>query len=236
MYVRLCSGLLVIFLTTALAISAEAAPTFATTVSRAIATGANADRCDYSDYGYSCLVVSAYESYDIQGNYENTWSSTLEDSFEYDPDTGGYMYGFRVLECSLPLGAISASQNRVTVEALLDPNSPNCFSFGEMYIFDPSTGEQWIPYAFDTTIELNGVWEDPLQSAAGPVNRRMQTYDYATGSVVRWNYQCHESFGDLMQKGGFSVNDVFVPFQGIGGSGWSSFYISKCNNKNNPYF
>lgn len=236
MNVKLICGLLIICLTTLVALTAEAAPPFAKSTNRSIASGANADRCDYSDFGSSCVALYASEYYDIKGNYEDTWVGVFEDSNEYDPDTGVFTYSFRELGCSLPLGAISAGSNRVAVEASLDPSSPNCFTYGEIYIYDPSTPEpQWFPYAFDEVVDVHGVWEDPLESSTGPISRRMQTYDYWTETVIKWNYQCKESYGDLMRKGGFSVNGAFVPFEGLGSPGWSSFYITKCNDQNNPY-
>ena len=225
------SGCLTLFI----AMTTQAGPPFASDANRWYVTLANAESCENLPFGFSCIGIDGSENYDIKGNYEYSWVSIRECGNEFDIDTGIFTDRYRELGCIVPLGAISGSNNRVIVAASLDPEASNCFSNGYMYIFDPATGEQWSPYAFESIKNVSGQWEDPLESGSGPINRRMQTYDYVSETVVKWSFHCLESFGDRMRKGGFSIDDVFFPFAGINDPGWSSFFISKCNERNNPF-
>ena len=221
------------FIAAFLAISATAGPPVFSDHNRTYGNSVGAGKCDPLPNGHRCRDLHAWENYDVKGEYQYT-EVAIGFNFHRDFSDGSWVDGYRYLVCPVDQKAISVLPNRVSLEATLDPAAPGCYSDGQRVTWDPDPliGYQFFPYGYSEPREVVGEWLDPMSYSKSISNRRDRFHDGwsdTTSTVVR---NCKESFGDLMQDGGFSLGPQFHPFEGSEGPAWSFFQIMTCNENN----
>jgi hypothetical protein len=220
------------FIAAFLAMSATAGPPVFSDHNRIYGNSVGAGKCDPLPNGYRCRHLHAWENYDVKGEYQYT-EVVISFDFRRDFSDGSWVAGNRHLVCPVDQEAISVLPNHVSLAVTLDPAAPGCYSGGERTTFDPIIGiPQTTPWGYSDPREVVGEWLDPMNYSNSISNRRERFHDGwsdTSGTAVR---NCKESFGDLMQDGGFSTGPQFHPFEGSEGPAWSFFQTMTCNENN----
>lgn len=191
---------------------------------------AGAFSCNNFDFGYQCRSIDAWEVRDVKGKYWYTTASLYENSFQFDPNDGSYMFSWRVLQCAVDRQALRTSLRNAALDASLDSASPACYTDGWRESWDPINGYQSQPYPFDGVYALSGNWADPINSDKGNSQRQNRYSDPWSGTTTKIVYSCHDSYANTMADGGFSINGDFMPFRGFDDPDtWSWFSSLACH-------
>jgi hypothetical protein len=215
-----------------LATSAMAAPPIFSNHSRAYGNDVGANICVDFPWGQRCADLYAWENYDVKGTYQYTGISIWYSYHRPFPE-GGWRQGSRWMSCQVGLETITAQPNHVTLEATLHPNGPECESDGFIEECDAFGFCDTTPWGFNDPTEVTGEWIDPMNTSKAVVNRTDKYYDPWSETSHRTVSHCNESNGDLMTRGGFSI-DVgrairHFPFEGVDTQGWNHYWLRSCN-------
>ena len=212
-------------------ISATAAPPIFNNHNRSYGNWVDGGSCTDIPNGYRCRSIQVWENYDVKGTFQYTEASFSAWRYEYDPSDGSWEEAWRTLNCPVDQKAISAHPSRVTFEATLDPDQLGCYQWGERHTWDPVNGDQWFPFAFDPGPRaIAGEWIDPFSFGTSMWNQKDSYHDGWSGATSTAIYQCQGKWGDMMTRGGFSINNRFYAFEGPDGPTWSSYNVSSCND------
>ena len=215
-----------------MAFAASAEPPMMKFGNRSYGNWVEGGSCTYLENGYRCRAIQARENYDVKGTFEFTEASFNTWSYIYDPGDGSYEESWRVLTCPVDPKAISAHPNRVTVEVALNPEWPGCYQWGERHTWDPINDHQWFPNPWTPgTREIEGEWMGAFNFGSSISNQKDSFYDGGSGTTSRRNYNCKWNWGDMMTRGGFSINTRFYAFEGPDAPTWSFYQVSSCNEK-----
>ena len=221
-------GLFATFLIT----TASAAPPAFKEQNRIYGNSVGAGSCNEIENGNICRDVSAWENYDVKGMYDSTEASISSNRNQYNPEDGSYSYGYRYLSCPITRNAIVANPNGATLEAVLDPSAPECFSYGYMESWDPINGYQSGPWLYGVPMVISGQWLDPFNYGESMSNQRNSYFDGWSGVITNTVEHCKNSWADAMRAGGFSINARSWAFDGPDGPAWGNFSLSSCNLNN----
>ena len=221
-------GVIAAFLATA----ATAAPPVFKEQNRTYGNSVNASSCNDIENGNICRNVWASENYDVKGMYEYTEASIDSSRYQYNPDDGSYSYGYRHLSCPISQKAISATQKGATLEVVLDPSAPECYSYGYMESCDPVNGCQYDSWLYSVPMAISGEWFDPFNYGESISNQKNSNFDGWSEVTTNTNEHCKYSWGDAMRAGGFSINARSWAFEGPYGPAWGGFNLSSCNSNN----
>lgn len=213
-----------------LATSAMAAPPAFKEQSRIYGNWVTGSSCNQIENGTFCRDVSAWENYDVKGAFEYTEASINTYRYQYDPNDGSYTFGYRFLSCPVDRKAISANSNRVTLEAVLDPNSPGCYAYGYIESWDPINDYRFEPWSYPGLMNIAGEWLDPFNYGESISNQKNSYHDGWSGTITNTVGQCKYKWGEFMRAGGFSINQRSFAFEGPGGPAWSYYSLSSCNS------
>ncbi len=164
-----------------------------------------------------CASFSASSGYDrLTGTVSNTYFDLNET--RYLSDGGSTL---RYISCSVQLTTLRVDRNGATLaETLLDPASPDCYTFGYSLIndvYDPSFG------GFQSALHVSGAFSSPQFVNSG--NQVSTRVDKSTGS--RFSSSCTTGSGENMLQGGFVINgDFYATDGGLNSQGVASY--SKC--------
>ena len=132
--------------------------------------------------------------------------------------------------CQAEPGSIKAHTNDVMLGAILDPNSPECDTFGERVDCDAFGNCDYAQRGFEDPLEVAGEWIQPINTAKRVVNETNTFYDPWSETMQKSMVHCNENGGDMMQHGGFFLGPRDFPFDGYATQGWSNFWLRSCNN------
>ncbi len=216
-----------------MATSATAGPPTIHDNNRTYGNSMGGDRCDTFDNLYRCVNVYASQNYDVKGTFQYTEvaiSLYTHRSF----DDGSWTERWRQLNCVVDESAITARPDAVTLEVVLDPNAPGCYSDGQMVTWDPVNGYTFEPAAWTDPRPVRGEWLDPMSYSKSVSTRRDSYYDGWSDTESSAVNHCNEFHGDLMKAGGFSLGiaDRWYAFEGVDTPGWSFFQTMNCNANN----
>lgn len=231
MTIRLRDVLIGMVIAVFFAYSATAAPPLSKNQNRAYGNSAGAAHCEYSENGYRCMNVYAFEEYDVKGAYEFTRASTGSDFFQYDPVNGSSSFGWRYLSCPVDKQVLSAQGVQVVVETTLDPDATGCESWGQIQTCDAYYVCQYSEWRYEDPVYVAGWWVDPADHSTATVNMRGSYYDPWSETSTDFSRHCRQTYGYAMRDGAFFVNDELFWFEGYDNpSVWSDFQITSCNN------
>lgn len=213
--------------------SAAAAPPVFKEQNRIYGNSVHGSLCNAIENGTFCRDLSAWENYDVKGTYEYTEAAISNSRYTYDPSDESWSNTYRYLSCPIDRKALSANPNRVTLEAVLDPSAPGCYSYGYIESWDPINGYQFEPFSYPGPMTVSGEWLDPFNYGESSSNQRNSYYDGWSGVTTKTVDNCKYSWGDAMQAGGFSINQRSYAFEGPYGPAWSNYYLSSCNSNTN---
>jgi hypothetical protein len=179
--------------------------------------------------GQRCADLYAGENYDVKGTYQHTDLSINYWFYRSFPE-GGWRQGSYWVSCQVGLDAIRAHQNRVTLEAMIHPNGPECYSDGIFEECDAFYNCERRPWGISNPTEVTGEWIDPMNTSTVIVNQTDKYYDPWSETSQRSMVHCNESGGNVMTDGGFSIGIRHFPFEGFDTQGWSQYWLRSCNN------
>lgn len=217
-----------------LAMSAMAAPPFFSNNSRNFGNEVNANVCTYNpDIQLErCADLYGQEYYDVKGTYQFTGIGMFY-SFHRDYADGSSRNGMRSTFCMVGLEAIKAKPNLVTLEAVLDANSPECESWGMVEDCDPWGQCISGPWEVTEVAVVTGEWIDPTNTSKAVINRTDEFFDPWSETTQRFVTHCNEDWGELMAEGGFTIDFGGrvrdFPFEGYDTQGWSNVWLRSCN-------
>jgi hypothetical protein len=166
----------------------------------------------------TCETISTYSSYDI---FYKTFSNTSFDVSEFRILSDGYTV--RSMSCSMAVTTLKVDKKGATLAAtLLDPTSPDCFTFGYSLIngvYDDSFG------GFPGVLVVSGAFSSPVIETSG--SRNDVLVDNSTGA--RFKSTCALGSGENMLQGGFFINGAFFAAYG-GPNAISRTSYAKCVN------
>ncbi len=183
--------------------------------------------------GYRCREIQVSENYDVKGTYEFTEGMLHAWSYQEDPEAGSWEHGERFLTCPIDQKSISAHPNRVAVDFMLDTEALGCNNWGYLDTYDPDNGYQSQPLLFPSGQRaIAGEWMDPFSYDNSTSNNKGSFHNGWSNMTSSYVNHCKNTWGDLMTRGGFSINTRFYAFEGTEGSTWSAYWISSCNENN----
>jgi hypothetical protein len=212
-----------------LAASANAAPPFFKDQNRSYGNWVAGALCTEIVNGTFCRDLSAWENYDVKGTYEYTEAAISNSRYQYDPSDGSWSNSYRYLSCPIDRNALRANPSQATLEAVLDPNSLGCYSYGYIESWDPVNEYQFVPFSYPGPMSVTGDWKDPFNYGESNSVQQNSNYDGGSGIATKTVDHCKYSWGDAMQTGGFSINERSYAFEGPNGPVWSSYNLSSCN-------
>ena len=137
------------------------------------------------------------------------------------------------MSCQTGSEVINAHTNRVTLGAVLDPDNPECHTYGVWVNCDALNNCEVAYRGFENPIEVTGEWIDPINTANVVANHTNNFYDPWSETSYRLMTHCKENGGDMMARGGFSINSAarerYFPFEGFDTQGWSHYWLRSCN-------
>jgi hypothetical protein len=214
------------------AMSTAAAPPIFNTQNRVYDNWAGAGVCTNLEHGDICRDISAWENYDVKGDYQYTEVVLNVSVWEDDPETQTGRSGWHYIRCPFDKSVMSTNPNGVTLEATLDPAAPGCITDGYMETWDPDNGYQSFPWPFSGPRDVAGEWLEPANYMHALMNRNETYHDGWSETTTSTVEHCIQEWGDMMKAGGFSVRNRYFPFSGLEGPVSSSYYITSCNNRN----
>lgn len=217
---------------TLLAMSVMAEPPIANSQNRSYGNSVSAGICFDIDNGYICRDLSAWENYDVKGDFQFSEAAISNYRYTYDPDDGSWSSGWRYLSCPIDESAISAHPNSVTLETTLDPEGFGCYSYGYLESWDPINDYQFVPWPFPGPRDVVGEWADPFSYGQSMINQMDTFYDGWSGTKNTSAQHCQHRWGDMMRSGGFSIGIRSYVFEGPEGPAWSNFSVNSCNDRN----
>ena len=132
--------------------------------------------------------------------------------------------------CEAGPGSIAAHTNDVTLGAVLDPDSPECETYGERVDCDADGNCDHAQSGFVSPQEVTGEWIQPINTAKRVMNETNIFYDPWSETAQRSMLHCNENGGDMMKRGGFYIGFRYFPFDGFATQGWSNYWLRSCNN------
>lgn len=179
-----------------------------------------------------CGDLNAWEDYDSKGTFRFT-GIDVNYWFIRFFDDGGYSHWWRQMFCQTGPEVINAHTNRVTLEAALDPDNPECHTYGMRVDCDAFDNCEVTYRGFENPIEVTGEWINPINTANVIANHTNNFYDPWSETSYRLMAHCNENGGDMMARGGFSINSAarerYFPFEGFDTQGWSHYWLRSCN-------
>jgi len=182
-----------------------------------------------------CGDLHAWEDYDLKGTFRFTGIGVHYWFIRFFDD-GGYRHWWRQMSCQAGPEVINAHTNRVTLAAVLHPDNPECHTYGERVDCDAFDNCEVTHRGFENPIEVTGEWINPINTAKVIANHTNDFYDPWSETFYRSMMHCNENGGDMMARGGFSINSAsrerYFPFEGFDTQGWSNYWLRSCNNDN----
>jgi len=206
--------------------SAEASPPFYPDQNRAYDTWVSGEDIQWSGDSYHRISIFAAEKYDVIGDYESSRVSIQDYLVEYLPV--GRRVTYRSLWCPVSRDALFASKLWSEFTASVDSESASCDNQGYICEYDQPTGENCVPYGYSGIVEIHGYWDYATWRSEANVVRRFRD---VWGES--WMTICQENTGEWMRVGGFSIDDLYVPF--ASGTAYSDYQVKTCNENNFPY-
>jgi hypothetical protein len=177
-----------------------------------------------------CADPYASENYDAKGTYQYTDLWINYGIQRIYPD-GSSAYAWRWMSCQVGLDAIEVQPIRVTLAAMPNPNTPECFSDGFREDCDPFGNCEVSWWGYTGPTEVTGEWMEPLNTTKAVVNQTSESYDPWSDTFSRTVTHCNERGGDLMTRGGFAIGNREFPFEGIATQGCSFYGLRSCNDQ-----
>lgn len=200
---------------------------------RIYGNGVGANVCVDFPNSSRCGDLHAWEDYDLKGTFRFT-GIDVHYWFIRFFDDGGYRHWWRQMSCQAGPEAINAHTNRVTLEAVLNPDNPECHTYGERVDCDAFGNCEVTHGGFESPIEVTGEWINPINTAKVISNHTNTFYDPWSETSHRSMMHCNENGGDMMTRGGFSINSAFrdrhFSFDGFDTQGWSHYWLRSCND------
>lgn len=188
-----------------------------------------ADICVEIPGGHRCSFLWAWDNYDVKGEFEDS-NVDINYWFHRFLPGGGWREGWRWISCRVGAGAIKANPNRVTLQTLLDPENPECYSDGYILRCDEFHNCNEQPWGLMEPTEVTGEWLDPIDTSKAVVSHENTFYDPWSNTYHQVRRNCNERTGGLMEDGGFSIGTRHFPFRGFGTQGWSHYWVRACND------
>jgi hypothetical protein len=180
-----------------------------------------------------CADVHAWEHYDVKGTYEFTGIAISYWFHRSNPD-GSSRTGQTWMFCQAGVGTIKANPNRVTLEAVLHPDGPECDTWGILEDCDALGICVPRPWGFSDPTVVTGAWIDPINTSKVVVNHTDNFFDSWTETSHKIVSHCNENWGDVMSRGGFSLGfgnrTRDFPFEGLDTQGWTNYWLRSCND------
>jgi hypothetical protein len=188
-----------------------------------------ADVCIDIPVGRRCATLFAGETHDVKGMFEHTdfW---VHYRFERFFPEGGWRYSERWMSCQTGPGAVTVYKDHATLQAILDPNGPECGTDGFIEECDEFQNCEWSPWGFGEPTEVAGEWLNPINTTRAVVNHSATFYDPWSGMTQLFRIHCNENGADLMADGGFSIGIRDFPFNGFETQGGNNYWLRACNN------
>ena len=196
---------------------------------RVYGNGVAADVCVDSPDRQRCAYLNAWEDYDLKGTFQFT-GIDINYWFIRFFDDGGYRTWWRWMFCEAGPGSIAAHTNDVTLGAVLDPDSPECQTYGERVDCDALGNCDYAQSGFVGPLEVTGEWIQPINTTKRVMNETSIVYDPWSETAQRSMVHCNENGGDMMKRGGFYIGFRYFPFDGFATQGWTNYWLRSCNN------
>ena len=217
------------------AMSAIAGPPFPSNNSRTFGNEVVADVCTGNPdlQVQRCAHVNVSEQYDNKGTYEVT-NFLVSYSFYRPTPNGGWRTGWRDMFCQYGEKMIDAKSNRVTLDAVLHPEGPECSTYGYIEDCDEFWNCTYTDWGFPEPTILTGEWLEPMNTSKVMANRTDSFFYPWTETSYKVVNHCNERNGDTMSQGGFTLDlgsrVHHFPFEGFDTQGWSGYWLRSCND------
>ena len=185
-----------------------------------------------------CVYVHAWEHYDVKGTYYFTGIYINYRFHRSNPD-GSWRSGQALMFCQSDMDTITVGRDYVTIDAVLHPDGPECDSWGmTQSCAGVDNCEPPEPWRFPDPTVVAGEWIDPINTSKAVINRTHDFLDPWSETSHKIVEHCNENWGDVMARGGFSLefgtfppNPVrYFPFEGFDTQGWTNSVLRSCNN------
>jgi len=218
-------------LLTLLAMSALGEPPFLHDQNRSYGNSVGAGICLDIENGTSCRDINVWENYDIRGTYVSTAAIISLSQYQYNPDDGSWLSGWRYVSCPIDQHSMSTRPNGASLDTItLDPAGVGCETYGFLDTWDPINGYQSVPWPFPGPRSIAGEWAAPFSYGKSISNQRNTNYDGWSGITTNNAQQCTYSWGESMTSGGFTFGLRSFAFEGPEGAAWSAYAVNSCNN------
>ena len=197
--------------------------------SRSFGNGAAADVCVQSPISHRCAAMWVWEEYDLDGVVHNT-GIEINYWFIRFFDEGGYREWWRWMFCQTGAPVLKGQANHVRLDALLDPESPECETSGHFVECDSDGNCVVADRGFERLLEVTGEWSQPINTAKILTNETYNSVDPWSGTSHKSTMHCNQNGGDTMTRGGFYIGPRYFPFEGFNTQGWSNYWLRSCNS------
>ena len=178
-----------------------------------IMSSADGGVCRAFGDGYRCRSFAAVENWSPTGEYIETraWIN------QYSWTSTGYRY--RYLDCPIERSALQVTQNRASVQVVMDSASPLCTNYGEIITYDPWSQ---VPWPFEGLVVLEADLLSPRYEDQQVTNHSWKDNELGTS----WREHCQGGSAYGITAGGMNIAGVYFPFGPEDTLG--QFYFQKC--------